>query len=95
MSDLVFCYRILRGEIRLRASKYWIFRPSGPRSCAFNLHYPRINRKYSLQLFNSLFYRTARLFQQLPRDVFHSSSTAAFKSRLRKVDLSQSQNSNG
>uniref|UniRef100_A0A0N4WGI2 Reverse transcriptase domain-containing protein n=1 Tax=Haemonchus placei TaxID=6290 RepID=A0A0N4WGI2_HAEPC len=38
MTDLVFCFRVLRKELTLSASKYWTFRPTSERLGGFNLH---------------------------------------------------------
>ncbi|CAJ0593643.1 unnamed protein product, partial [Cylicocyclus nassatus] len=32
VSDLVLCFRILRLETKLRASKYWVFKPCSQRT---------------------------------------------------------------
>lgn len=50
VADLTFCFKMLRGELKLRASKYWILRPCGLGSNGFNLHYPLIQKKSYTQV---------------------------------------------
>ena len=87
--DLSFCFKILRKESRLQASKYWMFGPSTPRSCSFNLHYQKINRIHFSKVFNSVFNRFARWAHNLANDVLQAKSSVTFSKRLRNVDLEQ------
>ncbi|EYB81471.1 hypothetical protein Y032_0383g386 [Ancylostoma ceylanicum] len=83
--DLVFAFRILKLETRLRPSKYWIFRPSYGRTNRLALD-PRINAsKYSSISFNSFFLRISRWFRKLPVNL--QKSTNLFRITLRKIDL--------
>ncbi|EYC03347.1 hypothetical protein Y032_0094g2706 [Ancylostoma ceylanicum] len=88
-SDLVFCFKVLRKEVGLRASKYWIFRPTSTRLGGFSLHFAERNiRNYSRSA-DFLFYRCARWFQRLPPEVLSAENSRIFKDRLRKIDLEQ------
>lgn len=51
IADLVFVFRILRGEIKMKPSKYWTFIPSSERTGGFNLHYRRILRPNHTRMF--------------------------------------------
>ena len=88
VSDLIFCFRVLRKEVRLPASKYWIFRPTSARSGGFSLHYPNIHKRHYSLLFDSLFYRGARWLQLLPSEVLRVDNSKAFRKRLKNLDLS-------
>ena len=87
ISDLVFCYRILRKEINLAASKYWMFRPTSARIGGFNLHYRGKIKYKRCGLFNYIFHRCARWFRKLPNETFNVNSCTAFKSKLAELDL--------
>ncbi|EYC16215.1 hypothetical protein Y032_0034g2863 [Ancylostoma ceylanicum] len=87
IADLVFCFRILRKELKLNASRYWVFRPASARNGRFNLSYPRIEKRNYTHMFNSLFCRTARWFQLLPPEVLQSENSKLFKSRLKRLEL--------
>lgn len=51
-NDLVFCYKLLKGELRLRASKYWVFLPTLGHRNAYRFRHPKVKKKIvkSLQL---------------------------------------------
>lgn len=78
VSDLVFCFRIIRKEVKLRASKYWTFRPNSARSNGFILQSRRIRRFRYTQTFNSFFFRTTRWLEKLPREVLQSPNGESF-----------------
>ncbi|EYB81098.1 hypothetical protein Y032_0392g572 [Ancylostoma ceylanicum] len=86
-NDLVFCFKVLRMNCKLRASKYWVFRPCNGRSGTFILHYKKINSRFNSKIFSTLFMRGARWLRQLPNDVLCSPSTSIFKTRLRKLNF--------
>lgn len=88
-ADLVFCFRILRKEVRLPASKYWVFRPCSIRTGSFNLHYVRIRNNSYSKLFNFLFFRVARWMELLPTEVLQSENSLVFKKKLENLDLLQ------
>ena len=88
-ADLVFGFRVLRGELKLKASKYWVFRPTSARSGAFTVHYPKIYRKSHSVVYNFVFDRCARWLQMLPSETLQSGNSKVFKNRLRKLDLPQ------
>lgn len=48
VSDIVFCFKLLRGELKLRTSKHWIFRPFGLRTVGlvYTTKESRITHKY-------------------------------------------------
>lgn len=89
VADIIFCFKLLRGELKLYASKYWIYRPSGLRSNGFNLHYPMIHKKNHTQLFNFVFYRVARLLRRLPREVLNAQSNRILEERLKQINVLQ------
>ncbi|VDO53839.1 unnamed protein product [Haemonchus placei] len=87
ISDLVFCFSVLRKELRLSASKYWTFRPTSERLGGFNLHYAPIYAKNHSLVFNNLFNRCARWFELLPPQVLQAPNSKILKSRPSKLDL--------
>lgn len=85
--DLTFSFRILRRELNLMPSKYWVFRPSSARTGGFNIHYLKVHRKRYAMMFNNVFIRSARWFQLLPPEVFQVTNSRAFRSKLDKLNL--------
>lgn len=86
-SDLVFCFKVLKGESRLKPSKYWVFLPTWGHRNRFRFQYPNIKRKNREKVFNSLFYRGARWLQMLPPGLLESPNVFVFRKRLKKLDL--------
>lgn len=89
ISDLTFCFRILRRESKLSASKYWVFMPTSIRNGSFNIHYRKIGKKKHSLMFNSLFNRCARWMQLLPPHILEADNSSSFRRRLEKLDLAQ------
>ena len=87
INDLTFCFKILRGEVNLRPSKYWIFCPSSSRSHGFTLRYRKIQRKKFALVFHSIFCRSIRWFSSLPSEVMQSQNSSAFRSKLKRIDF--------
>ena len=86
-ADLVFGFKIVRGETKLRASKYWIFRPYRRRTRNFSLESVRLNRKHHSKIYNSFFFRCSRWLQMLPANVLESPNSTVFRRRLSKIDI--------
>ncbi|EYC29646.1 hypothetical protein Y032_0006g3098 [Ancylostoma ceylanicum] len=89
LADLVFGFKVLRKEMKLRASKYWLFKPTSVRTGGFNLYYAKIQQKSFLCMFNNVFYRLARWFQLLPQDALKAQNGKAFREKLKQLDLSR------
>ncbi|EYC28607.1 hypothetical protein Y032_0007g3312 [Ancylostoma ceylanicum] len=87
VNDLVFCFRILRNETRLQASKYWTMRPTFGRSGTLVLHYDKMRKHQFNICYNSLFSRTARWFRLLPDDVVSSCDSKKFRKRLNRLNV--------
>ncbi|KAK6023132.1 hypothetical protein OSTOST_11146 [Ostertagia ostertagi] len=68
-NDLVFCFKVLKGVLRIRPSKYWVFRPCRGRVRLLSLQYVRIHRCFQTQTLNSLFFRGAKWLQMLPFNI--------------------------
>lgn len=85
--DIILCFRILRMEVRLRSSKYWVFRPSSGRTRSFVIDCKPLRNRCWFKIYNSFFYRTARWLQMLPNEVLSSPNISVFKSRLKKIDI--------
>ncbi|EYB86138.1 hypothetical protein Y032_0285g1363 [Ancylostoma ceylanicum] len=86
-NDIVFCFKVLKGEVRLKASKFWIFKPSRGRTSTISIRCDKICKKQYNVLFYSLFFRGARWLQMLPARVLEAPSISTFKKRLRKINL--------
>lgn len=89
ISDLTFCFRILRRQSKLSASKYWVSMSTSIRNGSFNLHYRKIGKKKHSLLFNSLFNRCVRWMQLLPPHILEADNSSSFRRRLEKLDLAQ------
>ncbi|VDL64430.1 unnamed protein product [Nippostrongylus brasiliensis] len=89
IADLVFCFRILRGEVRLQPSKYWVFRPVSPRLGRFGLEVSRSLCLSRSQMANMVFCRCARWFRLLPVEVLEADNSKAFRARLKRLDIHQ------
>lgn len=87
LADLVFCFRLLRGETKLKASKYWVFMPTSLRRNRFILQYRKIHKRNYSRMFNTVFCRCARWFRRIPPELFVADSSEAFKGKLKKLDL--------
>ncbi|KAK6052623.1 hypothetical protein COOONC_09873 [Cooperia oncophora] len=90
LNDLTLCFRILRRETRLKPSKYWVFRPCSERSGSFGLSYVKIQKRFYSIMFNSYFYRMARMLDKLPPELLRSENGKVFKNRLRKICITDS-----
>lgn len=86
-TDLVFAFKILKGETKLRPSKYWIFRPCRGRTSLLSLHNTRLNTNSNSKMYNNFFFRSARWIQMLPSYVIESPNSSVFKARLKKINL--------
>lgn len=89
ISDLTFCFRILRKESKLSASKYWVLMPTSIRNGSFNIHYRKIGKKKQSLMFNNLFNRCARWMQLLPPHILEADNSLSFRRRLEKLDFAQ------
>lgn len=87
MADLAFCFRILRCEIGLPASKYWIFKPCNGRRGVFSLQHRFIYMYSYGQLHEFLLCRVARWFRMLPPEVMMADTSKSFKAKLSKIDV--------
>ena len=87
MADLVMSFKMLKGEIRLKPSYFWIFSPRHCRRFSLNLSLPRVQgwRKRIYQ--NSFSARSVRLLNSLPADLIGLDSSAKLKRRLSKIDI--------
>lgn len=85
--DLVFCFKIIKGEAKLRPSKYWVFIPSFGRVNSFSLRTLRLHRTYQTKIYSTFFFRAARWLQMLPPSLLEAPTSAAFRRKLREVDL--------
>ena len=88
-ADLILGFKILKGELRLRPSRYWVFRPTyGRRSgCLFG---PPGLGKLNRQLrCNHFFFRSCKWLQQLPPSLLSLSDSTRFKKALDKFDILQ------
>lgn len=54
-NDLVFAFKIVKGESKLRPSKYWIFRPCRGRNAILLIHYVKLIRNSNTKMFNNFF----------------------------------------
>lgn len=60
VKDLTFCFRIIRMEIKLSASKYWIFKPCRGRTAGIAIQHRKLNHQFNKLAFHSFFMRTTR-----------------------------------
>ncbi|KAK6053379.1 hypothetical protein COOONC_09116 [Cooperia oncophora] len=74
-------------EIKLAASKYWIFRPYRRVECGITIHYKKLERHRFNVVFHSFFFRAARWLRMLPHDMLSCSNSKEFKARLKKSDI--------
>ena len=87
VADLVFAFKILRGEVDLRPSKFWVFRPIHVRRAGFRLSICNRRGRASTTLQRSFFYRSCHLLNKLPSSFTLVPSSAAFKKILSRVDV--------
>lgn len=87
VNDLLFCFKILKGESRLKASKYWTFLPTQGRRNSYCFRYPKVKKKYREKVFNSLFFRGARWLQMLPPSLLEAPNAYVFRKQLKRIDL--------
>ena len=87
VADLVFAFKILRAEVSLRPSKFWIFRPANARRASFRLttHVCRVRRRVTLQ--QSFAQRACVLLNKLPPSLMRVSSSASLKRQLSQLDV--------
>lgn len=86
-NDLVFCFKLLKGDLTLRASKYWTFRPCRNRTSILSLQFKNPGNKFLRCNANFVLSRGAVWLQKLPDHVLEAPTVAIFKSRLKKIDL--------
>ncbi|XGW08373.1 hypothetical protein V3C99_011027 [Haemonchus contortus] len=87
VNDLIFCFKILRNETKLRVSKYWSFRPCHGRTKRLGLHCVPVKKRHHLLVSNSFFFRCARWIEMLPFSILDAPSASAFRGRLMNVHL--------
>lgn len=86
-ADVVLAFKILKGELRLKPSSYWIFRPSRGRVGGLFSIAPKTGRaKYSI-CDNSFFSRTTQWLDRLPETVLKCENSKQFKRAIKKIDL--------
>ncbi|KAK6048923.1 reverse transcriptase [Cooperia oncophora] len=65
-------------------------RPCSERSGSFGLSYLKIQKRFYSIMFNSYFYRMARMLDKLPPELLRSENGKVFKNRLRKICITDS-----
>lgn len=85
--DLILAFRILKGETRLRMSKYWMFRPTRGRTSTFNIQVSKRCKKRLVASDHAFFDRTANWLNKLPADVLASVNSNVFKKKLLRIDV--------
>lgn len=85
--DVTFCFKVLKGKLKIKPSKYWIFRPCNGRVGRLSIQLSAVRRIRRMHMLDSLFYRGARWLQMLPRDILESSNISVFKKRLKQRDF--------
>lgn len=86
--DLVFAFRILKLEPRLRSSMYWIFGPSHARRGRLTPYLKMLLTNPCSSYYNSFFVRTATSLLMLPMELLKSTSGPLSRKALKKVNLS-------
>ncbi|EYC35298.1 hypothetical protein Y032_1083g3572 [Ancylostoma ceylanicum] len=86
-ADIIMGFKILRGEVSLKSSKFWTFRPSSARRFTINLYYHRFGNSDRHVYQNSFACRVARLLNKLPPAILSSENSSVFRRRLLDVDL--------
>ena len=87
VADLMLAFKILRGEVSLKPSKYWIFRPVHCRRPCFRITAPTHFRRANSALQHTFFWRTCSLLNKLPPCFLTISSSALFKKMLSGMDV--------
>ncbi|EYC18154.1 hypothetical protein Y032_0028g1706 [Ancylostoma ceylanicum] len=81
LHDVLFCFRVVRSDLKLRASKYWSFKPTHGRVGGFALNCKGFRAINNRMVLNSLFQRGARWLNMLPLDVLNSPNFFRFRNR--------------
>ena len=87
LSDLFLGFKILRGEVRLRASDLWTFRPVHIRRACFNITCPIRTRKLHSPLENSFATRASVILNKLPAELISVRNSSQLRRLLRNVNL--------
>lgn len=85
--DLLLGFKVFRKEVKLTASKFWVFRPCSRRRRSIAISHHRSGRIISEREFNSFFRRSARWLNALPIDMFLNMNSNAFRTRLRSINV--------
>ncbi|EYC16425.1 hypothetical protein Y032_0033g2652 [Ancylostoma ceylanicum] len=86
-ADVIMGFKILRGEVRLKPSQLWIFRPKNDRRFSINLLPSRSGRWHSNLQRNSFAYRTSQFLNKLPPFLAASKDSKTLKKRIRNMNL--------
>ncbi|EYB85383.1 hypothetical protein Y032_0299g1781 [Ancylostoma ceylanicum] len=87
LADVLMGFKILRGEVCLRASKYWNFRPIHERRACFNLTPPRFKSCDGSLQESSFFWRVTKLLNKLPASFLTIENSSILKAKLKKTDI--------
>jgi len=81
--DLIFAFKLLKGELSVSFSKYYAWRPTRGRISSFELHVPfsKLN-----PYFHSFFIRTAKWLNKLPDKLLRLPSSKSLSRRLKSMD---------
>lgn len=86
LADLRFGYKVLKKELRLTASRYWIIRPSSPRIGRYRLQ-PLSCSSARRRALNTVFSRFARWLQLLPADIVHAENSKIFRQKILNLNF--------
>ncbi|XGW17861.1 hypothetical protein V3C99_002459 [Haemonchus contortus] len=86
-ADLVLAFKLLKGELRLKPSQFWIFRPSHGRRGTFNVFNHKMGNRCRELRANSYIIRTTKWLQSLPSHLLAFDNSAQFKKAVAKSNI--------
>lgn len=87
ITDLLLAFRILKGELRLRPTTYWRFRPTNGRHSFLSFYYPTCRKTHIRLAENEFFFRTSKWLSKLPGQLLECDNSQKFRKMLLKTDI--------
>ena len=88
--DLIFTFKLLKGELANSFSKYYVMKPTRGRLSSFEYHVPLAKRN---PFYHSFFLRTARWLNKIPEQLLKAQDSKTFKRLLKSSDITRILNS--
>ena len=90
LQDIFFAFKIYKNETKLKASKYWVFKPNQGRNGGFSVFHRQLGsgrKRFSMLMEHEFFNRTAKMLYRLPLKLLSCKDSSSFKKAIKKRNL--------